>query len=74
MVQFQSHSLPPKKWFEVCGHLKENNVLHGSMKKSVELLLCLLNSNASIEKVFSHIHHIWSEEKSQFHVETIQAI
>jgi hypothetical protein len=43
------------------------------MKKVDELLLCLLGSNASIERVFSHTNYIWSEEKSQFHVATIQA-
>jgi hypothetical protein len=64
----------PKKWSESCGHLKENNMLRGNMKKFVELLLCLPGSNAAIEKVFSHIHYIWSQVMSKFHVETIQAI
>jgi hypothetical protein len=74
IVQFQSHTPPPKKCSEVRGLLKGSNVLHGNMKKFVELLLSLSGSNASIEKLFSHIHHIWSEVMSECHVETIQAI
>jgi hypothetical protein len=44
------------------------------MKKVVELLLCLPGSNASIERVYSRISYIWSEDKSRFHVDTVQAI
>jgi hypothetical protein len=55
-------------------HLKENKVPHGHMKKVVKLLLCLPDSNACIERVFSRINYVWSEEKSRFHVDTIQAI
>jgi hypothetical protein len=58
-------SLPPtKKWPEVCSHLKENIVLHGNMKKFVELFLCLAGSSASIERRFSCINYILSEEKT----------
>jgi hypothetical protein len=54
-------------------HLKVNNVPHGNMKKAVELLLRLSGSNASIESVFP-INYVWSEEKSRFQVDKIQAI
>jgi hypothetical protein len=64
---------PSKKLSEVCVHLKENYVPHGNMKKGV-VLLCLAGSNASIESVFSRMNYIWSERKSLFHVDTIQAI
>jgi protoheme ferro-lyase len=47
---------------------------HGNNKNVVALLLCLPGSNASIERVLSRINYIWSEEKSRFHVDTIQAI
>jgi hypothetical protein len=50
-----------KKWSQVSVHLKANYVPHGSMRKVVELLLCLPGSNASIERVFSHMNYIWSE-------------
>jgi hypothetical protein len=54
-------------------HLKENNVPHGNMKV-VQPLLGLPDSNASIERVFSHMNYISSEEKSRFHVDTTQAM
>jgi hypothetical protein len=44
------------------------------MKKVVELLLWLPGSNASIERMFSRMNYVWSEDKSRFHVDTIQAI
>jgi hypothetical protein len=46
----------------------------GNMKKVAELLLCMSGSNASIERVFSRMNYIGSEEKSQFHVDKTQAI
>jgi hypothetical protein len=55
-------------------HLKENNEQHSKMKKVAELLLCLPGSNASTERVFTCMNYIWPEEKSRFHVDTIQAI
>jgi hypothetical protein len=55
-------------------HLKENNVPYGNMKKVVELLFCMPGSNASIESVSSSTNYIWFEEKSRFHVDTIEAI
>jgi hypothetical protein len=51
---FSSNS-PSKKWSEVCVHLKENNVLHGNMKKVVELLLWLPGSNTSSERMLSRL-------------------
>jgi hypothetical protein len=57
-----------------CVHLKENNVSHSNVEKVVEFLFCLPGSNASIERVFSRMNYVWSEEKSRFHVNTIQAI
>jgi hypothetical protein len=46
----------PRKSSEVSVHLKENDVPHGNMNKVVELLSCLPDSNASIERLFSHIY------------------
>jgi hypothetical protein len=54
--------------------MKENSVPHGNTRKVVELLLRLPGSNASIEAVFSRMNYVWSEEKSRFHVDTMQAI
>jgi hypothetical protein len=44
------------------------------MNKVVELLFCLPGSNASIDRLFSHINYSRSEEQSQIHVNTIQTI
>jgi hypothetical protein len=55
-------------------HFKENNVLHGNVRKVVELKFCLPGSNASIERVFARMSYIWSEKMSQFHVDTIRTI
>jgi hypothetical protein len=53
--------------------LKENNVPHGSMKKVIELLLCLLGSNTSIEKCFP-VSIISVLKRCLFHVDTVQVI
>lgn len=63
-----------KKWCEALLHMKENNVPHANMKKVVSLVMCLPGSNAFVERVFSCMNYIWSDEKSQLKVETMRAI
>jgi hypothetical protein len=55
-------------------YTKENNKPHGNLKKVAELLLCLPGSNAYTASACSHMNYMWSEEKSRFHLVTIQAI
>jgi hypothetical protein len=52
-------------------HLKANNVLHGSMKNLVEILLCLPGNNASTG---GNVFPYESEENPWFHFDKIQAI
>jgi hypothetical protein len=44
------------------------------MKKVVELILRSPGSSACIERTFSRVNCIWSQEKSGCFVDTIQAI
>lgn len=37
-------------------------------------MLCLPGSNASTERVFSHITKIWTKEKTQLNVSTLKAL
>jgi hypothetical protein len=54
-------------------HLREKNMPHGNMKV-VKHLLWLPGNSAYLERVFSSMNYISSEEKSRVHVDTIEAI
>jgi hypothetical protein len=47
---------------------------HGNMKRAAELTLCLLAAVHPLKQMLTRINYIRSEEKSRFHVDTIQAI
>ena len=41
------------------------------MMKAVGLLMCLpAGSKAFVERIFSHMNYIWTEDKSRLNVET----
>lgn len=61
------------KWVEVIAHFKETEISYKNILKLVEFAFCLPGSNAPTERVFSIINNLWTTEKSQLRVETVEA-
>lgn len=62
-----------EKWVEIFYFFNEKNISTKNISKLVQFFLCLPASNAPTERVFSIINNIWTSEKTQFNVETIEA-
>jgi len=56
------------RWVEVFTNFNANDLSHVNFSIIVEYILCLLGSNAPVERVFSLMNKIWSSEKTQLGV------
>lgn len=70
----QEHTNTDLRWTEIFCHFKKNNVPFENILKIVEFSLSLPATNAPTERIFSMINKFWTDEKSQFAVDTIKAI
>jgi hypothetical protein len=52
----------------------ENDNTFTNILYLVEYSLSLPDTNAQVERVFSHVNDIWSPEKTQLKVETLKSI
>lgn len=62
------------RWVEIFRHSKAKNVPCAQIQKIVEFVLCLPGTNAVTERVFSAMNIIWTSEKTQLKVETLEAM
>jgi hypothetical protein len=58
---------------EIFQHFQTEGVLFGNMKLQVEFILSLPGSNVAIERVFSLVNIMWSEE-NRLHVDIVKAM
>ena len=45
-----------------------------NLRKLSAVLMCLPGSNAPVERIFSQMNALWTDEKNRFLVETIKSI
>lgn len=62
------------RWVELFQHFKRNNIDFGEILKIVQFALALPGTNAPVERVFSLMNDLWTEEKSQLQPETVKAM
>ncbi|KAL4108051.1 hypothetical protein QTP88_018308 [Uroleucon formosanum] len=63
-----------QRWVCIFKYFKEKDIQCDKMIIIVEYVLCLPGSNASTERVFSHISKIWTKEKTQLNVSTLKPL
>ncbi|KAL4091311.1 hypothetical protein QTP88_026014 [Uroleucon formosanum] len=63
-----------QRWVCIFKYFKEKDIQCDKMIIIVEYVLCLPGSNASTERVFSHISKIWTKEKTQLNVSTLKTL
>lgn len=63
-----------ERWVEIFKHLDAQSCDYKEMAKIIEYVLCLPGSTAPVERVFAEMNKTWTEEKSNFKVETLKAI
>ena len=64
VTEWNDSSLPTdQRWLEIFTHFKARDISHQHMLTLVQFILCLPGTNASTERVFSHMNKIWTSEK-----------
>jgi hypothetical protein len=56
-------------WYELFNSLGVNELIN--LKKIVEFFCCIPGTNASIERLFSRMNSLWTNEKNMLSVETV---
>lgn len=65
--------LSHKKWAQVFRHFTEKSLPFDELLKVVEFALVIPATNATAERVFSHINDMWTPEKGQMLIENVYA-
>lgn len=45
-----------------------------NLKIVVEFLMCIPGSNANVERIFSDMNNLWTDDKNRFDVQTVKAM
>src|SRR5699024_10618189 len=62
------------RWLEVLQFFDSNNHPRDNILRFVEYSLCLTGTNSEVERIFSHINNIWTPDKSQLKVGTLESL
>lgn len=62
------------KWINICEYFKMNHIQYTNLMKLSQLIMCLPGSNAPVERIFSTMNLIWTDQKNRLKVETVKAI
>lgn len=62
------------RWVDIFNYLAKQEKDYTDFAEIAEYILCLPGTTASVERTFSSINKLWSEEKSQLAVETLEAM
>lgn len=62
------------KWIEIFKAFSENDVSYKNVGKLVEYGLCLPGTNAATERAFTFMNSMWTNDKTQLHVETLKCM
>lgn len=62
------------RWVEVIQHFQTRDVPLDSLLQIVEYVLCLPGTSAPVERIFSAVNKIWTTDKSQLTISTLNDI
>lgn len=62
------------RWLEITNHFKDSDVPCGNILQIVEFTLALPGTNAAIERIFSLVNALWTDEKNRLDVATVGAL
>lgn len=63
-----------ERWVDVFKHLETQEVPYADFASIIEYILCLPGSSAPVERIFSSIQNVWTKEKSQLQMATLESI
>ena len=69
----ENGTLLSDRWKKVFDLLSELEINTTDLRKLSAVLMCLPGSNAPVEKNFSQMNALWTDQKNRFLIETIKA-
>lgn len=73
--KWNSDKTPPDlRWVECFKHFDENEVPYHLISMIIQYIYCLPGTSASVERVFSAVNKIWTNEKTRLQVKTLKSI
>lgn len=63
-----------QRWVEIFGHFSKNKIPFNNLLHMISFVLCLPGTSATVERVFSIIKKIWTEEKTRLQINTLKSI
>lgn len=69
-----SGSATENKWMDIFSVMKDQNIEFESIVCLVSFALAIPGTNAALERVFSIVNCMWTDEKNRFNVETVKAM
>lgn len=63
-----------EKWCEIFEYMVNQNIGLQNISGIIEYALAIPGTNAAVERTFSNINILWSDEKNRFLIDTIKAI
>lgn len=75
LAQWKDNNVPKEeRWVEIFRHMNREDVPFKEFAYIIEFALCFPGTSASVERIFAKAKKIWTEEKANLHVETLNAI
>lgn len=62
------------KWVQLFRHFKNRNISVDNLSRVVEYIFCLPGSSAPVERAFSIMNNIWSEERGKMAESTVKGL
>lgn len=63
-----------ERWRELSAHFKKENIACRELVLLVSFSLTLPGSNASVERIFSLMNSLWTDERNRLQLDTVQSI
>lgn len=62
------------RWVEIVKHFEKNYIPFTSIIKVVEFMMCLPGTSAPVERIFSLVNKVWTDEKTRLSFDTLNEI
>lgn len=75
VAEWNEQNVPTEnRWVELFKHFQSNKLNHATFQIIIEYILCLPGTNAPVERVFSLMNKLWTQEKTQLQVSVLKAM
>ena len=63
-----------QKWTQLLQNFKDKDIPISNFQKLVEFVFCLPGTSAPVERIFSIMKNMWSDDRSSMHEKNVKAL